>query len=438
MNRLKTFMLTIVLQMTGALVYGQDCIGGAISTNEAYLYGRFEVAMQSAPGDGVVSSFFLYNVDLDCNWPAENNEIDLEMTGNTENLFFTTHYPGPWYHTDVYEPAFNPHEGIQHYAFEWEPGIVRWFVNGQLVNVQDQAFVNALIHPMRILMNLWAAEASSWVGNWDPAIMPVQSEYEYVKYYAYTPGNGNTGTNNNFTLSWEDHFNDLNTGRWTITDYGGFGGNYCLFKSSNVEINNGRLCLKLTEPILNAPTVPVTFSVNLNQQNLQPTDKINLNGSFNNWCGTCAPMAENSGIWSLTVNLPPGRHEFLYTKNFWQENGNAPIGSECDILPCDEWANYGVVISEGDSAKVLLTVCWQSCNNCYFACMDTLILQNQPIGAGIYAADRILISESELEAGAEVDMHAQEVVRLKSGFSVSAGNHFKAYIAACDSTLIVE
>ena len=127
--------------------------------------------MRSAAGDGIVSAFFLYNLDVGCKWPAENNEIDIEMTGNKQRLLFTTHYPGPWYYTDSLLPSFNPHDSIHDYAIEWEPGIVRWFVDGQLVNTQNQSFVAGLIHPMRILMNLWVSDLPGWVGTWNPSSM---------------------------------------------------------------------------------------------------------------------------------------------------------------------------------------------------------------------------------------------------------------------------
>jgi len=70
-------------------LYGQEINGGEIFTKESYLYGRFEVVMQSAEGDGIVSSFFLYNAEVNkhCRWPEENNEIDVEMTGNNQPLY---------------------------------------------------------------------------------------------------------------------------------------------------------------------------------------------------------------------------------------------------------------------------------------------------------------------------------------------------------------
>lgn len=331
---------------------------------DAYLYGRFEVGMRSVGVDGVVSSFFLYNLDVGCNWPAENNEIDIEMTGNKQNLLFTTHYPGPWYHTDSLLPAFNPHDSIHEYAIEWEPGVVRWFVDGQLANVQSQPFVTGLIYPMRIVMNLWVSNLVSWVGPWNSANLPLQSEYEYVNCYAYTPGAGTSGTNNNFSLLWADDFNAWDSTRWRIEEYGGFGGNLCTFKPQGVDRANGRLYLQLEEGNPNPAPVPVTFAVDMSSQSLAPTDVIYLNGSFNNWCGTCNPMSEDNGIWSLTLNLPPERHEYLFTKNFWEANGGAPLGSACDFAPCDQYGNYGVVVNEGSGPVALDTVCWGECAAC--------------------------------------------------------------------------
>jgi hypothetical protein len=374
------FLIIICL---GPQLSAQDCIGGQIHTNEAYLYGRFEVSMRSVGVSGVVSSFFLYNLDVGCNWPEENNEIDIEMTGDDHDVLFTTHYPGPWYYTDTYSPPQSPHEALHDYAIEWEPGVVRWFMDGQLVNVQDQSFVQGLIHPMRIIMNLWAAEVEDWVGPWDPASMPLQSDYDYVRYYAYTPGSGDAGTGNNFSLTWEDHFDELNTDLWTVEDYGGFGGNYCTFKTSGVDFANGLLHLKMEAPDPNPPTVPVSFSVNTNGEGLLPSDVIFLNGTFNEWCGTCRPMTKDGDVWSVTIDLPPGEHEFLFTKNFWEENGGAPLGSSCDFRPCDEWVNYGFTISEGDGPITLPTYCWGTCEDCATTSVETLLPDTRRI-IGIY------------------------------------------------------
>ena len=56
-------------------VFGQECDGAEIFTHESFLFGRFEVTMQSAPGSGIVSSFFLFNNQSGCNYPEETMKL---------------------------------------------------------------------------------------------------------------------------------------------------------------------------------------------------------------------------------------------------------------------------------------------------------------------------------------------------------------------------
>ena len=357
-------LIVLFLLLVNFSSQSQDCVGGAINTNEAFLYGRFETSMRSVGESGVVSSFFLYNYDLGCNWPAENNEIDIEMTGNSEDILFTTHYPGPWYYTDVFDPSFNPHDAMHDYAIEWEPGIVRWFIDGTLVNVQDQPFVADLIYPMRIFMNLWVSDIEDWVGPWDPAVMPVTSQYDYVRYYAYTPGAGNYGTNNNFTLDWDDDFTGFDGDRWTIGEFGELSGNLCSIESTSLEFINGYLYLFLEEAQSNIPDVPVTISADLRDTILSPTDIIYVNGTFNDWCGNCAPMTNNNGIWSTTIYMPPGIYEYVFAVNIWERTGKPPLGSVCDYYPCDNFNNYGVLVPHNSAPIELPSYCWNECEEC--------------------------------------------------------------------------
>lgn len=361
---IKSIPLLSVLFSFLSTALAQECIGGAIYSQDTYLYGRFEVRMQSVAGAGYVSSFFLYNLDEACNWPEENNEIDIEMTGNNEWLQFTTHYPSLTYHTDIVVPDFNPHAAFHDYAIEWEPGIVRWFVDGELANVQDEPYVEELIHPLEIIMNCWASEAVGWVGVWDPATMPVTAQYDYVRCYAYTPGAGSFGTENNFSFLWEDDLDTLDTSIWRVEEDGGFGGNYCRFKGSSVTFEDDLLLLHVREPTVDTELIPVTFSVETTYEELIPGDVIYLNGSFNDWCGTCEPMSKIGDRWSVTIELPPGVYEYLFTRNGWEELGGTPLGSTCDYLPCDEYNNYGLVLNSGTPYVVINTPCWGSCDPC--------------------------------------------------------------------------
>ena len=228
------------------------CNAGAFQTDSSYLYGRFEVRMKSADGDGIVSSFFTYNT----NWESELgnlnwNEIDIEMTGNRDSsVQFTTHHPGDpnsWSYGEIIEVGFNPHENFHDYAIEWTPEHIKWFVDEEEVYSQGQSIVDDLNFSQKIMMNIWPAIWDNWVGEWDSEDTPKHSYYDYIKYYSYTPNNGNYGTNNNFTFLWEDNFSTFNESIWEDNSSGTFNGNLCSFNPSNSNFYNGHLILSLTD-----------------------------------------------------------------------------------------------------------------------------------------------------------------------------------------------
>ena len=93
--------------------------------------------------------------------------------------------------------------------------MVRWFVDGAMVYSQSGDDVIPLIHPMRVMMNLWIAPYPDWVGEFDPTVLPVQADYDRVAVYRYSPGSGDAGTSGDFSLLWEDSFQGpLDADRW--------------------------------------------------------------------------------------------------------------------------------------------------------------------------------------------------------------------------------
>lgn len=351
-------VLTALL-LTATSAWGQTCSSAALQSREAFLFGRFEVRMRSAEGAGLVSSFFLYNRDVNCNWPAVNNEIDIEMIGNLDaSVQFTTHYPFLTAYTYVHPVGFNPHADFHDYAIEWTPEAVRWFVDGALAYVQDAPYVGGLQHPMRIMMNLWAADAPDWVGEWTGA-MPVTSAYDRVACYAYTPEAATE-----FTLQWEDEFTDgLDADRWETQEMESFSGNFCTFSSASIAVEEGEMTFELSEPLEPAES-EVTFRLDAGTVPAAGGDLVYLNGTFNNWCGTCEPMTLIDGVYTATRMLPTGVHEFLFTVNGWGQIGGAPLGSTCDALPCDEYGNYGVFVPYDGTPVATPVHCWSSCLDC--------------------------------------------------------------------------
>ncbi len=269
----------------------EGCNVGGIQTDNSYLYGRFEVRMKSSDGDGIVSSFFTYNTNWESDLGNLNwNEIDVEMTGNRDNsVQFTTHHPGDpnsWSYGEIIEVGFNPHIEFHNYAFEWTPYSIKWFVDGEQVYQQLESIVDDLNFSQKIMMNIWPAIWEDWVGEWDENDTPKHSYYDYVSFYNFTPGNGNYGTDNNFTLEWTDDFSEFNASIWEDNSSGSFGGNFCSFTPLNTNIYNGHLILSLTDISENIDCNEITGDINIDNQ-LNVIDivyvvDIILNNSYSN------------------------------------------------------------------------------------------------------------------------------------------------------------
>ena len=254
MNSVNMKFKLILSPLLMCLAWSQDCLGGELRTIDSYLYGRFEINMKSAAGDGYVSSFFTYHDHWGDSSPDEwsmlTNEIDVEMTGNLDaSVQFTTHHPGDpnsWSYSEIIDVDFNPHMEFHDYAIEWTPNSVRWFVDNVEVYSQSEDMADDLIYSQKIMMNLWSAIWEDWVGSWDPSTMPVMAYYDYVRYYEYTPGYGTHGTNDDFTFSWADEFDLFDDSIWEEASHG-FNSNYCQFDPVNVLFHNGQLILIVSD-----------------------------------------------------------------------------------------------------------------------------------------------------------------------------------------------
>ena len=224
--------------------------GGELRTYESFRYGRYEVRMKSALGSGVVSSFFTYR-----DYWAEGlsgsehwNEIDWEWLGNYDDKAQTNIIiQNQWDLTELIDLNFNPHEDFHTYAFEWTPDYVAFFVDEQSVRWIDNFYVDSLYHYQKIMMNIWQPIYEEWVGPFNPGILPVYAFYDWVKFCAYVPGTGNTGTDNNFIQLWEDEFDNWDTNRWQKANHT-FYGNNCDFIYENVVFQDGYMILCLTTP----------------------------------------------------------------------------------------------------------------------------------------------------------------------------------------------
>jgi hypothetical protein len=94
-----------------------------------------------------------------------------------------------------------------------------------------------------------------------------------------------------------------------------------------------------------------------------------INGTFNNWCGNCAPLsdADGDGIWSTTIPLDAGTYQYKFSYDNWAGQEELNANGTC-VSNLDGFINRQIVVEGPASAGV---VCWQTCEPCVVAIEET-------------------------------------------------------------------
>jgi beta-glucanase (GH16 family) len=184
-------------------------------TAESYGYGRVEARVRFAPGDGVVSSVFLWKDGSEqpgTFW----NELDFEKLGGDCRLETNPIYgKPPSNHTQRHALELDLCSAFHTYTFEWTPEAIIWLVDGveirRATGAVAQAFEENASGGMQIHFNLWPGDVS-FGGNFNPAIVPVHEYVDWVQFSAYAEGE--------FELAWREDFDGASlpegwlTGNW--------------------------------------------------------------------------------------------------------------------------------------------------------------------------------------------------------------------------------
>jgi hypothetical protein len=111
-----------------------------------------------------------------------------------------------------------------------------------------------------------------------------------------------------------------------------------------------------------ATPVDVTFQVDMQYATTLGFTTPEVNGTFNNWCGGCAPMSDANGdnIWELTIPLIPGTYEYKFAYDNWAGQEALVDGSTCTITT-NGFTNRAITVID---AETLPAVCWESCVLC--------------------------------------------------------------------------
>ena len=160
-----------------------------------WTYGRFEFRAKMPVGQGLWVAIWMMPTDNVYGGWAASGEIDImEYLGHeTNRVHGTLHYGGPWPQNaqsgDDYtlsEGSFS--EAFHDFALEWEQGVFRWFVNGELFQTQTSWYTTNGDFPapfdqrFHLIINL--AVGGNWPGYPDQTTtFPQALEVDYARVY---------------------------------------------------------------------------------------------------------------------------------------------------------------------------------------------------------------------------------------------------------------
>lgn len=153
-----------------------------LQTNARYGYGTYEARIRIAGGSGLNTAMFTYSGPP---LTPKHDEIDFEFLGkNTKSVqlnYFTGARGG--HETFAAIPA-DAATAFHTYAFVWNPGIIRWYIDGKLVRTASGADLPST--PGKFYLTLWSGSSSvdGWLGALDTTRLPASADVDWTAFTA--------------------------------------------------------------------------------------------------------------------------------------------------------------------------------------------------------------------------------------------------------------
>ena len=144
-----------------------------------------------------------------------------------------------------------------------------------------------------------------------------------------------------------------------VTDYSGYANRQ--MEAGSVANDSYGTCDGTCNDTPPLPGGTVLFRVDMSEY-AGAFGTVNLNGSFNGWCGSCATMTDGDGdmVFELPVDLPGGTVEYKFTLDGWTTQEEFMDGDPCTST-IDGYINRTLDVT-GDLE--LPVVCWNVCTAC--------------------------------------------------------------------------
>lgn len=242
--RSRLALFAVLVASTSVPASASAMASAELYSTKSYRYGRFDARIRFAPGDGVVSSFFLWKEGSDAS-NAYWNELDYEKIGANCSLQINSIYGNPeTQHQQKPTVGFDPCGGYHDYRFEWTPSYIAWVVDGTELRrdtgANATAYAENATAGMSFHFNIWPGNAS-FGGNIDNTTLPVHEYISWVQYSSYSSNGGDS-----FNVEWREDFqgsavpSGWAVGNW-VSPY-----NLSTHNAKNVAFVNGIAVLSLT------------------------------------------------------------------------------------------------------------------------------------------------------------------------------------------------
>jgi beta-glucanase (GH16 family) len=185
-------------------VEGFEYTSARLSTKGLFsqTYGRFEIRAKLPAGKGLWPAIWMLPEDNRYGGWAASGEIDImEAKGShSGGVSGALHFGGSWPNNTYVDSKYNFPDGstieaFHVYAVEWEPEVIRWYVDGELYQTQTHWYSGSLKgeegnppypapfdQPFHLLINL--AVGGNFDGDPDVTVkFPAVMEIDYVRVY---------------------------------------------------------------------------------------------------------------------------------------------------------------------------------------------------------------------------------------------------------------
>ncbi len=144
--------------------------GAEIESQEYYGYGTYKARIRTADAPSSITGFFLYRS------PDYYAEIDIEIYNDgTGNVDFVTYADGQRTHYVRKDFNFDPSADFHTYRFDYNPGVVKFFVDGDLQQTWTDGVPDA---SMKLLVN-------TWFPDWLEGLEPPTNRFTRVDWISY-------------------------------------------------------------------------------------------------------------------------------------------------------------------------------------------------------------------------------------------------------------